>query len=60
MKKSVAKYYGEDRMFDFEDFDRMNQRRVVKRRVVKRRARRRLRGQLAREMKSEMRACALI
>lgn len=55
MKKSVAKYYGEDRMFDFEDFDRMNQRRVVKRR-----ARRRLRGQFAREMQKEMRACALI
>lgn len=53
--KSVAKYYGHKRMFDFEDFDRMNERRFVKRR-----AHRRLRSQLAKETKKEMRACALI
>lgn len=50
MSKSVAKYYGADRIFDFEDFDGM-----LGRRCTKRRAHRRLRQQLAKEAKAAIR-----
>ena len=44
MKKSVKKFYGHKRMWDFEDFQTQTQKKIVKRR-----AHRRLRHQLQKE-----------
>lgn len=44
MNKSVRKFYGHHRFFDYEDFDT-----VKGRRVVKRRAHKRLRGRWRRK-----------
>ena len=45
MKKSVRKFYGHKRMWDFEEW-----RTQAQKKVVKRRAHRRLRHQLQKEM----------
>lgn len=48
MRKSVAKFYGEDRMFDYDDFDTK-----VSRRFVKKRSHKQLRRQLLKILKKK-------